>query len=365
MIYELQNLAAERAKSAARSARWARISWQHNQDAKRALGVMLTKNSRALTSQQKRQCDSYAKEVLGSSTYAPWLYVYTAGRREFHDGWIPKNYYGRWVVPANSGGLSDTSGAKTLTRRILRTSALPDLGYIIAGRVYSLNLLPVALDQFCDLIADDTSSSGVAGEGALLMIKEDGSKQSEGVRRFTVGELRRTELGHMKNSVIQRWIVAHPLLHEPMPESLATIRITTVREPNGEFTCRSAVLKFGRKGFTALGADLTVNYMITSPKGDLAPTCIDGNWQEWSAHPDTRISLAGKQIPQFAHAVELVTKLHATVPQVGLIGWDVTVDQNEQVQILEWNVGHAGIVKPETLAGPCFTGLGWETLHTR
>jgi hypothetical protein len=53
------------------------------------------------------------------------------------------------------------------------------------------------------------------------------------------------------------------------------------------------------------------------------------------------------------------------MPFVRCIGWDLTVDDQGAVQILEWNGGHTGIKITEATQGPCFADLNWHLLRPR
>jgi hypothetical protein len=71
----------------------------------------------------------------------------------------------------------------------------------------------------------------------------------------------------------------------------------------------------------------------------------------------------GGRLPRYREAADLCRRLHEDFPHFGLIGWDVTVDHEEEVRVLEWNAGHIGVSYSESIVGPSFTGLGWEALH--
>ena len=51
------------------------------------------------------------------------------------------------------------------------------------------------------------------------------------------------------------------------------------------------------------------------------------------------------------------------MPYARCIGWDVTVDSEEKVNLMEWNGEHNDIKFAEATQGPCFLGLGWEELR--
>lgn len=251
-------------------------------------------------------------------------------------------------------GLDGAAATKSLSRRILRTPALPDLGYVVGGRLYDLDMRPVRLGHFCDAVADEHDA---------VMVKRDGSSQGRGVQRMSLEALRAADLASLGDGVVQEWVRPHPFLARAMPDSVATIRITTVREPDGRFAWRTATLKLGRRGEDSIGVSRLVSHLVVGEDGELARVGLDSDWREWPAHPDTGVVVGGQRVPQFREAVALVCELHASVPHVGIVGWDVTVDDQERVRLLEWNVGHAGIATNEAGVGPCFVGLGWDRMH--
>jgi hypothetical protein len=50
------------------------------------------------------------------------------------------------------------------------------------------------------------------------------------------------------------------------------------------------------------------------------------------------------------------------VPFISCIGWDVILDNNNKIQLIEWNSGHNGVKFAEAMIGPCFKDMGWEKL---
>jgi hypothetical protein len=58
-----------------------------------------------------------------------------------------------------------------------------------------------------------------------------------------------------------------------------------------------------------------------------------------------------------------VIELHRKAPYTRCIGWDVTLDEKETVQLMEWNAWSPGIMFHEATQGPCFADLGLERLR--
>ncbi len=86
------------------------------------------------------------------------------------------------------------------------------------------------------------------------------------------------------------------------------------------------------------------------------------NWVEVDAHPDSNTSFQNKTIPNFNKCIDKALKMHRVIPFVGCIGWDLTVDNLEEIQLIEWNGINNDIKLSEATTGPCFKNLDWENL---
>ena len=144
--------------------------------------------------------------------------------------------------------------------------------------------------------------------------------------------------------------------------SVATVRITTAKETKkGKIDLRAAFLRLGRKDASwVLGKD-EIDVAIANDSGELDCFGYDQDWRRWLSHPDTGFSFKNRRIPRFfKEAIEVCLELHNKVPHFTLIGWDVTVDEGENIKILEWNGDVSDIKFSEAATGPCFLGFDWE-----
>jgi hypothetical protein len=71
------------------------------------------------------------------------------------------------------------------------------------------------------------------------------------------------------------------------------------------------------------------------------------------------------QLPNFEHCISEIKRLHKSIFYIGCIGWDITIDNNNNLRIIELNGWHNGIRFHEMTQGPCFKGLRWEKLHKK
>lgn len=59
-------------------------------------------------------------------------------------------------------------------------------------------------------------------------------------------------------------------------------------------------------------------------------------------------------IPKYEQMKELVVKEHSRFPYQGIIGWDITLDENENIICIEYNTGVPGIIQSQYCLGPIF-----------
>lgn len=106
---------------------------------------VLANQGRKLSVPDSKKAEEYAREVLGSVDFAPWIKLYSAFRYEFIEGWIPDNYPGRVVCLAINGDLKNIGDYKTLSKQLLQTDILPDIAYQIRGSWLSSEKIPCTI----------------------------------------------------------------------------------------------------------------------------------------------------------------------------------------------------------------------------
>ena len=329
---------------------------EHNRNAKTIVETIQNDTGRNFTNAMKRQCDEYAMEILGSIRFAPWLYVYTLVSGKFSEGWMPDNFFGRLVIPNINKQLRVVSEYKTFSKAILKTEAIPDIGYYVDGVLYDGELSVVNIDHWRRLVSEKYSD---------VFVKKDKSRGGEGILKLSSKDLSLDSLHRIGNCAIQMPVKQHPFFEEIVERSVGTIRITTVRENTGSIGVRAACLRVGKiddawvRSHTHLRICI-LDLEVCKNAGRLDSVCYTKKWLQHDRHPDTGTAFEGRVVPKFKEAVELCKALHRNLPSITVVGWDVTVDDSESVRLLEWNTGHCTIRISEAVTGPCFLGLNWE-----
>jgi hypothetical protein len=345
--------AMRRAETAIETVSDMRYHRGHKKEAARALASIESHKGK-LTPATRKQAEDYAESVLGWSGYAPWLHVYSAVAGTFRPGWIPDNYYGKVVAPAVQGPYGEVSMLKPLSRRLFNNSdAFPDAAYFVNGRFYAINLEP---------IAEADLKSALFSDCAKVVFKIDNSARGKGV---TVLESHNFDVARIKsegNGVFQKYIEQHDFLSCFAPSSVATLRMTTAVDDAGQSTVRAVYLRVGRENETHVQSISNLRIAVDLEAGSLADEGYFPSWLTTDRHPDSKIKFAGSRIPAFAKCKATVLDLQRKMPGVHCIGWDVSVDKNDNVRIMEWNGFHNDIKFSEATQGPCFAPLKWERL---
>jgi hypothetical protein len=300
-----------------------------------------------------RLADAYARDVLGHACYAPWLRVYTAFARTFKEGWIPDNYYGHIVVPAMKGWYGQISNLKALTSTVFRSDAFPDVACYVNGLFLGTDNARICERDVAAFLFRETDR---------VTFKADHSIQGNGVHFFDRSSFDIGKIRSLGNGVFQNYIIQHPVLEAFAPRSVATLRITSAVDDAGHVGIRACYIRFGRKDDTHVQSKTHVRVPVDPATGKLAAEGYLTTWLPVAKHPDTGIPFVDGHIPAFDECLATVRALHEKVRFARCVGWDVAVDRDERVRLMEWNAEHNDIKFSECTQGPCFADLRWDRL---
>lgn len=304
-----------------------------------------------LTSNDINLCNEYAIEILGDKKYASWLYVYSAITGGFKEGWIPDNFYGSVIVPKLTGHYSELSKLKSISDIFFDHNAFPDLASHTNGIFLNKNYKFIPNIELEDLLFKEQDN---------IVFKVDRSLQGKGIHFFDRENFNIAKIKKLGNGIFQRKIDQHDIFKKFTDNSVATLRITTVINNLGEASARASYLRLGSGSETHIQSKSHIRIPIDMQSGEFSKIAYLPNWCTISEHPISKLSFAGNFIPRFDECVALVSDLHTEIPFMRSIGWDVTIDINDNILIMEWNSGHNDVKFSEATQGPCFSDLGWE-----
>lgn len=323
---------------------------QHRMDARRIL-KSIERAKGSLSHRIVKQCDDYAMDVFRHRHFAAWLYVYSAVAGRFKEGWIPDNYYGSIVIPKIKGSCQKLSRLKSLNSKIFSHSSFPDVLSYSNG---------VFFDTECRVLSPDSITGKLFADHDRVVYKLNDSSRGKGIFFFDRESFNLSAIYKLGDGLFQSCISQHRVFREFARESVATLRMTTVCEDDGRVSLRACYLRLGGCADTHVQSASHIRIPIDMKSGVFHDVGFTTDWVEIDRHPTSRVSFQGKCIPAYDDCLKLVTTLHKRVPYVRCVGWDVTLDDQENVRVMEWNAGHNDIKFSEATQGPCFSDLQWE-----
>jgi len=249
----------------------------------------------------------------------------------------------RQITPKYNIIFDDKLVAKMVFGRVVRTPetlACLDRGMIV--------------DDFGNALELDVVMDRIRAEGRVVLKPIRGA----GGRGVTVLSVRgdhfyadeqRVEdpaayLSRCERSFLSTFVVQHPYATALYPNSVNTLRIVTMRDPDtGQVFVSHALQRIGnersapvdnfsRGGFTVI-IDLDTGELLRAASCDK----VTGTFQFIESHPDTGARIVGQRVPNWEEVLGVATRAHNSFPQAELIAWDFALNEDAEPVMIEAN----------------------------
>lgn len=183
--------------------------------------------------------------------------------------------------------------------------------------------------------ATDEEIAAMLRRHDAVIVKPSNLTKGEGVRKLSTADaLERLDEfvrnARTEKTLIEEVIVQHPEMREINPTSVNTIRVSTVRDPQGTVLIFGASLRGGGAGSVvdnlhAGGAQ----YPIDVETGLIirGGVTFDGK-KNLYFHPTTHKKMIGMQIPHWDQVVSTILEAAKLPKQLRYIGWDVAITED-------------------------------------
>lgn len=157
-----------------------------------------------------------------------------------------------------------------------------------------------------------------------------------------------------ENFLIERKVKECDNLRVLNPSSCNTIRVHTYRNRNlHEIKFMSAYVRIGHKGNVIDNASSGGIAAAIDDNGKLQDGCSISPYKIYTI-TDNGVSLNGYVINDFDRIVSTALKAHSVIPYFGIIGWDITVDVQGNVIIIEFNPNASMRIEQLVFKHSCF-----------
>lgn len=145
-----------------------------------------------------------------------------------------------------------------------------------------------------------------------------------------------------KNFTIQERLVCHESIRKIYDGSVNTFRIMTYRWKN-QIIVAPIIMRIGRGGSYLDNAHAGGMFIALSDDGTLHKTAFTEFKEEFVEHPDSKLKFEGYRISLLPNVVDAVKRMHYSLPAIGVINWDMTLDESGQPVLIEANVNGGSI----------------------
>ncbi len=292
---------------------------------------------RDLTRGQESEIKEYYRNLLGIDVPLDWHRYFYKRTGVYSVRYIPTSlYYTEIIGKINQMKFERAYSDKNLTEFLLTGIRQPETILKNMNGHYYLNGTAVDKEtaiQACWNLDD-------------VIIKPSLERHGSGVKKFSVkdgitsinnGSVESLFSRYQADFLVQKVVHQHRILSDLNPSSVNTIRILSCRS-GMEVLVPYTVIRIGRKGWdidneTAGGISTRIN-----PDGTLAKYAFGAPGNDMIEKTDTGVILEGYRIPSYEKAVETVKGLHLQLPHFNLIGWDISIDEDGEPVLIEWNV---------------------------
>jgi hypothetical protein len=198
-------------------------------------------------------------------------------------------------------------------------------------------------------ISKEKAESILLGVQEDLIIKPSISNNGVGITKliFRQDKLyydgKRVTLAKMEeiqgeNFIVQKVIKQHPVMSDPHPSSVNTLRMVTFRW-RGKIRHLLTYAAFGGGNDVKDNAVSGAVSLSVDDSGILGKYAMDGDGIFHTHHPTTHFSFLDNQIqiPNYTYFIEFVIKLHKDILHHDYVSWDIAVGKDGQPVFIEPN----------------------------
>lgn len=316
--------------------------------------LILSSGAKKLTKDQKKSISTYYNNLGITKVSTDWHRLYSDTHNKFFVEYVPEDlFYLEIHQQLNRSLFAEALVDKNLLSTLFRDIAQPECILKNSnGYYYDTNDRMITAKkalELCEeghkLIVKPTIETG-GGKNVILFTNNNGVTDH---KNFTLQEL---FASYKMDFIVQKAVEQHPGMALLNSSSLNTFRVMSYLGAD-TVVILSIVVRMGREGTitdnsTAGGISCGVN-----SDGTLNYTGKNINGESFTT-TDGGIPFRNINLPFINKVYDAVLKIHKKVPYFKLISWDLAIDQNSEVVLIEYNVKGQDINIHQLNNGPVF-----------
>ena len=308
-------------------------------------GIKLKK----LTKEQKRLAQKYYKEKTGRRINLKWHRYYYTINGLFTPEYLSVELYHTKIIPAlNDTSMSKAYADKNITSRLFHQMVQPKAIIKNMNGFYYENDKPISKSDaiaLCHNLADAVIKSTMDTAQGKSIIRFSSFNNIASHNNMPMEKL--FDL-YGKNFIVQEAVKQHPILASLNPTSLNTVRLTTFRRETDVVVLFSLV-RMGKKGAKVDNVSAGGLFCKIHPDGHLDKYAYSTIPTKRYEKNELGVEFGKITIPYYSQIVEKAKSMHLSLPYTKIVGWDITVNDNDEVVLIELNLNSPAVYQ---LIGP-------------
>lgn len=302
-------------------------------------------NTVILTEEQKNKIDSFYKKNYGKIIPHNWHRLYQSYTGNFDEKYFPEFLY----IPYFEKIMNPKEFVKVFEDKSM-TGLLTTDTDIIYPKIYISAVKKIIRDENTNIISLEKAVENIISlKKKKLFIKPcvdscsgEGCKVLNEVNLSSYQNLKEILIEYNGNFLIQDCIENHESLKKLHPESINTFRVMTYIW-EGKINCCPIILRIGQGKSNVDNAHAGGMFIGIKNDGQFCDTAFTEFQTRYTKHPDSGIVFSEYKIPYMQKIIDSAIKLHSKVPQLGIISWDLTLEKNGKVVLIESNLAGGSI----------------------
>ncbi len=305
-----------------------------------------------LSKSQKAQVKVFYSKYRILNVSPLWHRYYTKSNSIFSTEYIPESlFYLRIEKKLNLQSHIAALEDKNLLSKLLTNTKQPCTilkninGYFyVDDDLVSIEKAAEACENDKKMVVKPTIETG-GGKNVILFTCSNGITSYEG---FTIKKLLEK---YQKDYIVQEVVEQHPSMAQLNPTSLNTLRVMTFMSENN-VTVLSTIVRFGLKGSyvdNATQGGLTCGVQRDGKLNGVGYQNLTGVKYEAT---DFGLPLKNITLPFMEKIKHSLHQMHKSIPYFKLISWDLAIDKDENVILIEYNVSGQDLNMHQLNNGP-------------
>lgn len=298
-------------------------------------------NKVILSQEEKAQIDAFFLEHYGQKIPYHWHRLYQSYTGTFRKDYFPEILFStrlEWLLNEreDAGFLGDKNLLDVLFGNVQGVRVPKTQASCVRGIARDENRAICKLEALAEKIANigpcvvkktvDTNS----GRDVMLCSFQNGVDIHSGK---TVLEVLST---FGRDFVVQELILQSEALAKINSTSVNTFRVISYFCDGAIHVCPIA-LRVGRNGADKDNIHYGGISVGVKPDGFLRKAAFSEFGEEFLIHPDSQIVFEDYKIPSTEYLGDAAKALHACVPWLKVVSWDLTIDADDQITLIEMN----------------------------